>query len=265
MLVDGKTAVIFGGSGAIGSAVACALAREGAHVFIGARRQARLESLASDIRKNGGRVDTFAIDVLDERATIDKVAELAERTGGIDIAMNATGFLHDQGTEISDLSLGEFMRPIETFLRALFVTSKAVAPHMGKNRPGVILTITAPAGRLAVPGHLGHIVTCAGEEAFARVLASELGPKNIRVVCIRTHAISDAAAAGSYTAELFAPKAGAMGMAAEEWLAGAAQGTMLKRLPTLSQVAETAVFLASDHAGAMTATVVNLTAGLALD
>lgn len=52
-----------------------------------------------------------------------------------------------------------------------------------------------------------------------------------------------------------------MGMGVQDWLGGAAQGTVLGRLPTLSQVAETAGFLASDHAGAMTATVVNLTAG----
>jgi 3-oxoacyl-[acyl-carrier protein] reductase len=265
MMVDGKTAVIFGGSGAIGGSVARVLAREGAHVLIGARDEARLESVAQDIRTNGGSVETFIVDVLDEQATIEKVADLVGQTGGIDVAMNATGFLHDQGTEISDLSLSDFMRPIETFLRALFVTSKAVAPHMGKHRPGVIITITAPAGRLAVPGHLGHIVTCAGEEAFARVLASELGPKNIRVVCLKTHAVADAAQAGSYTAELFAPKASAMGLEVEDWLASAAHSTMLQRLPTLSQVTETAAFLASDQAGAMTATVVNLTAGAALD
>jgi NAD(P)-dependent dehydrogenase (short-subunit alcohol dehydrogenase family) len=265
MLVAGKTAVIFGGSGSIGAAVAQTLSREGAQVFIGARNPARLGKVAEDIRAAGYKVETFLVDVLDERTTIDAVTTLAERTGGIDIAMNATGFLHDQGTGISDLSVGAFMRPIETFLRALFVTSKAVAPHMGKNRPGVIITITAPAGRMAIPGHLGHIVTCAGEEAFTRVLASELGPKNIRVVCVKTHAVADTARAGSYTAELFMPKASAMGLEIEEWLEGAAQSTMLGRLPTLSQVAQTAAFLASDHAAAMTATVVNLTAGAALD
>lgn len=265
MLVKGQTAVIFGGSGAIGSAVARTLSREGAQLFIGARNPGRLQRVAEDIRLTGGKVDTFVVDVLDEQATMDTVAALAGRTGGIDISMNATGFMHDQGTEIDNLSLDKFMHPIETFLRALFITSKAVVPHMGKNRPGVIITITAPAGRLAVPGHLGHIVTCAGEEAFAKVLASELGPKNIRVVCLKTHAISDAARAGSYTADLFKPKASAMGLEVEEWLGGAAQSTMLGRLPTLSQIAETTAFLASDHAGAMTATVVNLTGGLALD
>ena len=57
-------------------------------------------------------------------------------------------------------------------------------------------------------------------------------------------------------------KAAAMGLTVEDWLAGAAQGTMLQRLPSLAQVADTVAFLASDQAGAMTATTVNMTAGL---
>lgn len=265
MPLDDRTAVIFGGSGAIGGAVARTLAREGAQVFIGARDQARLDRIAGDILAEGGRVGTFAVDVLDEAATIAAVAALAERTGGIDIALNATGFMHDQGTDLAGLSLEAFMRPLTTFLPALFITSKAVTPHMGKRRTGVILTLTAPAGRLAIPGHLAHVTTTAAEEAFARVLAAELGPRNIRVVCLRTHAIADAAEAGSYTAALFAPKAQEMGLTVAEWLEGAAQGTMLGRLPTLAQVAETVAFLATDAAGSMTASVVNLTAGMVPD
>jgi NAD(P)-dependent dehydrogenase (short-subunit alcohol dehydrogenase family) len=49
---------------------------------------------------------------------------------------------------------------------------------------------------MAMPGHLGHIVGCAGIEAFTRALAGELGPKNIRVLCVRSHAIADAVQAG---------------------------------------------------------------------
>lgn len=265
MMAAGKTAVIFGGSGAIGGAVAHVLAREGATVFLGGRNRDRLDSVATAIRAAGGRAETFIVDVLDEKGTIETVASLASGTAGIDIALNATGFMHDQGTGLDDLSLADFMRPMQTFLPALFITAKAVMPHMGGRRPGVIVTLTAPTARLAVPGHLGHTVATAGEEAFARVLASELGPRNIRVVCVRSHAISDAASAGSYTADLFAPKARAMDMTVPEWLAGAAGGTMLGRLPTLAQIAETVAFLTSDHAGAMTASVVNVTAGFVAD
>jgi NAD(P)-dependent dehydrogenase (short-subunit alcohol dehydrogenase family) len=96
----------------------------------------------------------------------------------------------------------------------------------------------------------------------SRALASELGPRNIRVICLRLHAIAGAVAAGSYTVDIFQPKARAAGLSVAAWLEGAAGTTMLGRLPTLTQIAETAAFLVSDHAGAMTGTVVDVTAGL---
>ena len=157
------------------------------------------------------------------------------------------------------------MQGINPFLTAQFNIAKAVVPYMGGTRGGTIISIVAPSARLAIPGHLGHIVGCAAIESFIKALASELGPKNIRVVGVRSHAISDAVHAGSYTRELFETKAKAMGLTINQWLEGAAQSTMLKRLPTLSQVAETVAFLASDHANSMTATVVNMTAGAIVD
>ncbi len=136
---------------------------------------------------------------------------------------------------------------------------------MGGKRPGVILTLSEPGSKLAVGGILGHAVSSAGKEVFSRVLAAELAPRNIRVLCIRPHAITDAPALGSYTKELFRPAAAAAGLSVQVWLAGLAQGTMSKRLPTLSDVAEMAVFLASDRAGAMTGTVTYLTGGAVVD
>lgn len=166
---------------------------------------------------------------------------------------------------MGDLSLAEFLQGVVPFLSAQFNICKAVAPHMGGARGGAIITVVAPAGRMAAPGHLGHIAGCAGLEAFTKALASERGPRNIRVLCLRSRAIADAVEAGSNTREFFAPKARAMGLSVEDWLGGAAQSTMLGRLPTLSQVAETVAFLASDHAAAMTATAVNVTGGATLD
>ncbi len=265
MLLENKSAVIYGGSGAIGGAVARVFAREGAKVFIAGRTQAKLDAVARDIADEAGIIETAQVDVLDERAVERHAGAVAATTGGIDVALNAVSFMHDQGTMLTSLSLETYMHPIDTFLRSLFITSKAVAPHMGKSRPGAILTLTAPAAKMAVPGHLGHIVSCAGIEAFSRALAAELAPRNVRVLCIRPHAIADAPEAGSFTCALFEPKAKAAGLSVSQWLGGAAETTLLKRLPTLSDVAETAAFLASDRAPAMTGTVANLTCGALVD
>jgi NAD(P)-dependent dehydrogenase (short-subunit alcohol dehydrogenase family) len=127
--------------------------------------------------------------------------------------------------------------------------------------------LSEPGSKLAVGGILGHGVSAAGKEAFSRILAAELAPGNIRVIGIRPHAVVDAPAAGSYTKDLFQQTAAAAGQSVQELLdgGGMAQGTLLKRLPTLSEIAETAAFLASDRAGAMTGTIVNLSAGALVD
>lgn len=267
LLLADKTAVIHGGGGAIGGAVARVFAREGARVFIAGRTRAKLDAVARDIAAAGGSVATAQLDVLDQQAVEKHADEVAATAGGIDIALNAVSVMHDQGTPLADLSLAEFMRPIDGFLRALFITSKAVARHMGRERPGVVLTLSEPGAKLAVGGILGHGVSAAGKEAFSRLLAAELAPGNVRVVDIRPHAIVDAPAAGSYTRELFQPSAAAAGQSVQEFLdaGGMVQGTLLKRLPTLREIAETAAFLASDRAAAMTGTVVNLSGGALVD
>ncbi|MFI5893726.1 SDR family NAD(P)-dependent oxidoreductase [Actinoplanes sp. NPDC051513] len=267
LLLEDKNAVIYGGGGAIGGAVARVFAREGARVFIAGRTRAKLDAVARDIAAAGGKVETAEVDVLDQLAVEKHADAIAATAGRIDIALNAVSVMHDQGTWLADLSLAEFMRPIDGFLRTLFITSKAVARHMGGERPGVILTLSEPGAKLAVGGILGHSVSAAGKEAFTRVLAAELAPRNIRVIGIRPHAAVDAPAAGSYTKDLFRQIAATAGQSVEELLdgGGLAQGTLLKRLPTLAEIAETAAFLASDRAGAMTATIVNLSGGALVD
>ncbi|WP_433044912.1 SDR family NAD(P)-dependent oxidoreductase [Dactylosporangium sp. CS-033363] len=256
-MLKGKSAVIYGGGGAIGGAVARVFAREGARVFLAGRTQARLDAVARDIG-----AETAQVDVFDQAAVERHAAAVAAKAGGIDIALNAVSVPHDQGTPLAGLALEEFMRPIDGFLRTLFITSKAVARHMG--RTGVILTLSEPGAKLAIGGILGHGVSAAGKEAFARLLAVELAPSGIRVVTIRPHAVIDAPAAGSYTGELFKPAAGD-GTVQDFLESGLAPTTLLKRLPTLAEIAETAAFLASDRAAAMTGAVVNLSAGALVD
>jgi NAD(P)-dependent dehydrogenase (short-subunit alcohol dehydrogenase family) len=266
LLLENKNAVIYGGGGAIGGAIARVFAREGARVFIAGRTPAKLEAVARDIAATGGTVETAQLDVLDQQAVEKHADAIVATAGRIDIALNAVSVMHDQGTLLADLSLEEFMRPIDGFLRTLFITSKAVARHMVRERRGVILTLSEPGGKLAVGGILGHSVSAAGKEAFSRILAAELAPSNIRVIGIRPHAVVDAPAAGSYTKDLFEQIAAAAGQSVQEFLEGGlAQGTLRKSLPTLSEVAETAAFLASDRAAAMTGTIANLSGGALVD
>lgn len=125
--------------------------------------------------------------------------------------------------------------------------------------------LSTPASRMPGPGFLGHSVACAGIEALTRHLAGELGGHGIRVLCLRSHAIPETVAKGSHAREVFGQVATRAGMTVDAMLTGAASGTLLKRLPSLDEVANTALFLASDHAGAMTGAIANLTCGMIPD
>ncbi|HSW05811.1 SDR family oxidoreductase [Aquabacterium sp.] len=263
-LLIGKVAVVYGGGGAVGGAVARAFSRHGARLFLVGRTLRKLELVASDIEAGGGRAACAAIDVFDAAAITAHAHAIAAACGGIDIAMNATGFHHVQGKPFAELSVDEFMAPIDAYLRSLFTTAKAVAPCMGR-RGSVILSLSTPGSRLVWPGFLGYGVTCAAKEAFTKKLAAELAPQGIRVVCLMPNAIADALAHGSHVREVFAPLAASTGTTVEAMLAAPPEAALLKRLPTLAEVAGAAVFAASDLAGAMTGAVMNLSGGLVVD
>ena len=261
-MLESKTAVIYGGGGAIGGAVARAFAAAGAHVHLAGRSRARLEAVAKDI---GDAADVAQLDVLDERAVVEHADAVAADAGGIDIALNAVSFPYAQGTLLAGLTVEQVMHPIDSFLRANLITVKATARHMSARRSGAILTLSTAGSRFARPGNLGFGTTCAAIEQMTQRLAVELGPSGVRVVCLRPTAIADAAAHGSYTGEVFAPLAAAAGVTVEQMLAQWGQHqTLLGRLPTLAQVADAAVFLASDRAGAITGAVADLTSGNAV-
>lgn len=265
MLLDHQTAIVYGGGGAIGAATARALARAGASVFLAGRTRARMDTVVTQIRAAGGRAEAAVVDALDEDAVRSHADAVAERTGRIDIALNAVGVAHVQGIPFGELSYADYRFPVDVYTRTNFITAQAVARHMVQAGAGVILTLSTPASRMPGPGYMGHSSACAAVEAMTRHLAGELGAQGVRVVCLRSHAIPEAAAMGSHSFETFRPVAERVGLTVGEMLAGAAGGTLLKRLPTLAQIANTAVFLASDHAGAITGAVVNLNCGAIVD
>jgi len=117
---------------------------------------------------------------------------VAANAGGIDIALNAVGILHVQGTPLAELSFQDYAHRITAYTRTHFLTAKAVARHMVKQGSGVILTLSTPGSRMSGQGFLGYGVTCGAIETFSRILAGELGPSGIRVICLRPDAIPEA-------------------------------------------------------------------------
>lgn len=262
MQLKNKNAVIYGAGGSIGSAIAASFAQEGARVFLAGRTPGPLEAVAKKITDLGGRAEIASVDTLNKQAVDDHAAAVAEKAGSIDISVNTIGVFHIQGIPLIDLSLEEYNLPIATYTISNFLTATASARHMIKKRSGVILTISTPGSLLANGIAGGFGVSCAAVEGLTRQLAGELGPHGIRVVCLRPDAVPEAAArAGSHSREVFAYRAKLMDMTLEQLFTVMPGGTLLQRSPTLADVANAAVFMASDKAGALTATVANLSCG----
>jgi 3-oxoacyl-[acyl-carrier protein] reductase len=258
LLVD-KRAVIYGGGGAIGGAVARAFAREGAVVFIGGRSLDALEKTARDIRADGGVVHCAAVDALDERSLAEHAAAVVKKVGGIDISFNAIGWQDVQGKPLVEMELDDVARPIAIGTRTQLLTAKAVAPHMQKRGSGVIMTITATPARMAFPRCGGFAIACAAVEGMCRSLAAELGPLGIRVICLRS------AGSPESIPDTMNDHATGNQISGDEFIANLEEMALLRRLPALTDVGRVAAIMASEYASTMTGTVANMTCGQVTD
>jgi 3-oxoacyl-[acyl-carrier protein] reductase len=262
MMLENKSAVIYGAGGAIGGAVTRAFANAGARVYLAGRSRARLEKVASDIGDAAGLAE---VDALDERAVAAHADAVAAHAGGIDVALNAVAFPFVHGVPFVEMAVEDVMYPVDAFLRANLNTAHAVARHMTARRSGTILTLSTAASRFVFPGTLGYGTTGTLVEVVSERLAVELGPSGVRVVCLRPHAIADGPAHGSFAGAVFESRAAAAGLSVEQWLEQFAQDTtVLGQFPTVAEIADAAVFLASDRAKAITGTVIDLTYGNAV-
>src|SRR5688572_1438662 len=263
MLLEDKNAVVYGGSGSVGGAVARAFAQEGAHVFLAGRTLTTLHEVAAEIRSAGGVAETAQVDALDVEAVEEHAEEVTEKAGGIDVSFNAIFNEDVQGAPLSEMPFDDFARPITKAMRNQFLTARAVARHMVEQGSGVILTITG-GYREAFPTIGGTVVAWAAIEAQCRQWACELGPQGVRVVWLRTTGLPEAIPdTGDATSDL--GTGFGEGMTREEIIGGMREQTILKRLATLEEVGKVATFMATDQAGTMTATFANITCGAFLD
>lgn len=253
MNLQNKNAVIYGAGESLGGAVARALAAAGARVFLTARDPLKAKAVAASIHAAGGRAEAAAVDALDEDAVNRHTAGVVEKAGTLDLSFNLINMRDVQDIPLIEMTCADFVQPVNVAMRTQFITATAAGRIMSRQGSGVILTLTATPGGIGYPHVGGFGPACCAIEGFSKNLAAELGVRGVRVVNIRS--------AGSPDSRPFRDALAQGGPEVAGFLEKLKDDTMLKALPLMDDIANTAVFLASPLAGKITGVTIDVTAG----
>ncbi len=248
-MLRGKTALVYGAGGPVGAAVAKTFAAEGATTYLAGRTQATLDKVARDIGEAGGTAHTAVVDALDEAQVDEFVDSVARKAKRIDITFNLISY-GDVQQPLMEIAAEDFAQPIISAVRTHFLTTRAAARHMIRQRSGVVLMFGG-SGPQTMPGLGGFKVALDAMEGLRRQWAVELGKNGIRVVTLVTGGIIETI---PWQVE-----------GREEIVRDISAAAHLNRTATLEDVGNVAAWIASDKAGAITDATMNISGGAIVD
>jgi NAD(P)-dependent dehydrogenase (short-subunit alcohol dehydrogenase family) len=180
--LDGQAAVVTGGAGGLGAAMARGLAEAGAAVAVADADASRAQRVAADIAKAGGRALAVTVDVAD-RASVERMAaEVEDRLGPIEVLVNSAGITHR--SPAAEFPEAEWDRVIAVNLTGVFNGCQLVGRGMLARRRGRIVNIASIAGQIGLTGTVAYAASKGGVVMLTLALAVEWAPHNVRVNAI---------------------------------------------------------------------------------
>lgn len=246
-----KVAIVTGASSGIGYETAKLFAAEGASVVVGARRQDNLDRLVEEIQADGGTAIALAGDVKEEPYAEALVSLALENFSGVDIGFNNAGTLGEMG-DTTGVSLAGWQETLETNLTSAFLGAKHQLPALSKRRGGSLIFTSSFVGyTLGMPGMAAYAASKAGMIGLTKALAAEYGPQAIRVNALLPggtdtdmgRAVADTPDMIKFVQNLHA----------------------LKRMATAEEIAQTALYLASDASSFTTGQAIIADGGVSIN
>ena len=240
MRLEGKVALVTGGTSGIGSATAIRFAKEGARVAITGRNPGRGQQVVADIAASGGEAVFVRSDVRIAADCRNAVEQSLERFGKIDILFNNAGVFHPK--TIPECTEEEWDETIDSSLKGAFLMSKYVLPSMIERGSGSIIHTSSGWGILGGHGAAAYCAAKGGLIVMAKAMAIDHGPHGIRVNCV---------CPGDVLTPMLYDDAAKRGMSWDDYAAGAADRP-LGRIGTADEIADAVLFLASDESSFVT-------------
>jgi NAD(P)-dependent dehydrogenase (short-subunit alcohol dehydrogenase family) len=258
MLLDNKVALITGSGRGIGGTAAKLFAREGASIFLTARTEAQLGSVAREIEAQGGHAGYVAADLTREKECEHVIAAARAQFGRIDILVNNAGH-YGPVVPVEEYALEEFDKVMAIHLRAAFILSKLVAPEMYARKSGVILNISSLSAKSAFAWGSAYAAAKAGLLGLTRVMAAEAARQGVRVNALCPGPVTET----EMSQDLGKTLAERLNVTPEEQLNGFLSSLLQGRGQTAMEIAQAALFLCSDMSSAMVGQSINVDGGAA--
>ena len=256
--LTGKGAVVIGGAGGLGQAIATGLAQAGAKVLISSRKEDSLKKAQAEIKAAcGADVCYCTADAADEAQVEALVASAAKQLGRVEILVNAQGFNKKQ--DALDFEIDTFRQMLDANVTSFMISAKHFGRYFKENGYGKIVNLSSVRGKIATKGtgNAGYCTTKGAVDMLTKQLASEFGQYGITV-----NAVGPNITATPMMVPVFAQRAAEAGISVEEYLKQQGAGNPMRKMGMPEDIVGTVIFLSAPASDFMTGNILYPDGGL---